>query len=66
MTDCEYCHKEIKKDEDFVLAGKYPSNWEKWKRQRFHTDLLQSPEDYGTIYHKSCFLEMAKNEDVQK
>jgi hypothetical protein len=25
MADCSYCHKEIKKDDEFVLVGKYPS-----------------------------------------
>ncbi len=63
MTDCQYCHKEIKKDDDFILVGKYPSTMEKW-RNLSPSDLARggapgSPETLGTIYHKSCFLEMA-------
>ena len=63
MTDCQYCHREIKKDDDFILVGKYPSTMEKW-RNLSPSDLasggaLRSPETLGTIYHKSCFLEMA-------
>jgi hypothetical protein len=59
MADCEYCHKEIKKDDDFILVGKYPSGWKKWGEGMTR---WSSPEDFGTIYHKSCFLEMMKNE----
>jgi len=67
MTDCEYCHSEIKKDDDFILVGKFPSAWQKWKdvRLNFHGDGQVSPEDFGTIYHKACFLELMKNEGVQ-
>jgi hypothetical protein len=68
FTECEYCHKEIRKDEDFILEGKYPSFWKKWKTKEFPPDwfaIHPRPEDWGTIYHKSCFLEMIKNE-VQK
>jgi hypothetical protein len=62
MTDCQYCHKEIKKDDDFVLVGKYPSTIDKW-RSFSPSDFARgarAPENSGTIYHKSCFLEMAK------
>lgn len=62
MTDCEYCHKKMKKDDDFVLVGKYPNFWKAW--QPFGARWTY-PEDLGTIYHKSCFLEMMKNECVK-
>ena len=55
MADCSYCHKEIKKDDEFVLVGKYPSTKEKWKLEGI---AVRSPEHFGTIYHKSCFVEM--------
>jgi hypothetical protein len=61
MTDCEYCHKEIKKNDDFVVVGKYPSFWGTWRPM----SRWSSPEDFGTIYHKSCFLEMIKNESAK-
>ena len=58
MTDCSYCQKEIKKDDEFVLVGKYPSTLEKW-RSFSPSDLPpRKPENLGTIYHKSCFVEM--------
>ena len=62
MTDCQYCHKEIKKDDDFILVGKYPSTMEKWRNfsPSNITSGPRAPETLGTIYHKSCFLAMAK------
>jgi hypothetical protein len=68
MTDGVYCGEEIKKDDDFILVGKFPSGWEKWKdvRLHFHSDGQVSPEDFGMIYHKSCFLEMMKKEGVPR
>jgi hypothetical protein len=62
MANCQYCHKEIQKDDDFVLVGKYPSFWNAWKP--FGTKWTY-PEEFGMIYHKSCFLEMMKNEGVK-
>jgi len=57
MADCSYCHKEIKKDDEFVLIGKYPSTSEKWSSHPpFHAP--RAPENFGTVYHKSCFVEM--------
>ena len=57
MVDCSYCHKEIKKDDEFVLVGKYPSTYEKAKLAPSDFP-FRSPEHFGTIYHKSCFVEM--------
>lgn len=67
MTDCKYCHKEMKKDDDFVLVGKYPSGWQKLQFSGFlaRAPRSRSPEEFGMIYHKSCFLEMMKNEGVK-
>jgi len=68
MTDCEYCHQEMKKDDDFVLVGKYPSVGQEREADLYPYDWLSaryrrsgSLEDFGTIYHKSCFLEIIKN-----
>jgi hypothetical protein len=57
MTDCSYCHKEIKKDDEFVLVGKYPSTLDKLQT---HPPSISSrgPEHFGIIYHKSCFVNM--------
>jgi hypothetical protein len=66
MTDCEYCHKEVKKDDDFVLVGKFPSYWKKSNTRLFKLWGPMSPEDFGTIYHKACFLEMMKNEGANQ
>jgi len=55
VVDCSYCHKEIKKDDEFVLVGKYPSTMEKWKLEG---TAVRSPEHFGTIYHKPCFVEV--------
>ena len=70
MTDCRYCLKEIKKDDDFILVGKYPSGWKKWGENVFPSSnpmlKLSSPEDFGMIYHMSCFLEKIKNEGVKE
>jgi hypothetical protein len=52
----------MKKDDDFVLVGKYPNFWKAW--QPFGARWTY-PEDLGMIYHKSCFLEMMKNEGVK-
>jgi rubrerythrin len=66
MPYCVYCSHEIKIDDDFILVGMYPSDWTKWSENLFpsHGNHLRksSPEDFGTIYHKSCFLEMVKSE----
>jgi hypothetical protein len=60
MADRSYCHKEIKKEDEFILVGKYPSTMEKWSEKVSLSNFpLLRPEDFGTIYHKSCFLEMA-------
>ena len=70
MTACEYCQEEIEKDDDFILVGKYPSGLEKWGENLFPSSnpmlRLSSPEDFGTIYHMSCFLEKIKKEDVKE
>jgi hypothetical protein len=59
MVNCSYCHNEIKNGEEFLLVGKYPSTIEKWREKvSFSNFPFLSPETFGTIYHKSCFLEM--------
>ena len=60
MTDCQYCHKEIKKDAEFIVVGKYPSTMDKWREKVSLSNIpFLGPETFGTIYHKSCYLEMA-------
>jgi hypothetical protein len=60
MTNCQYCHKEIKEDDDFILVGKYPSTMQKWREKVSVSNIpFLGPETFGTIYHTSCFHEMA-------
>jgi len=63
MTDCEYCGEQVKKDDDFVLVGKYPSGWKKWEEGMAR---YSSPEDFGAIFHKSCYDEMIKKENTKQ
>jgi hypothetical protein len=59
MTDCRYCQKEIKKDDDFVVVGKYPSTMDKWREKVSLSNIpFLGPETFGTIYHKSCFRQI--------
>jgi hypothetical protein len=62
MANCELCSKEIKKDDDFIVVGKYPSGWKKWEENRFPSSSMfgSSPEDFGSIYHKDCFIDAIK------
>jgi len=52
MTECGLCSKEIKKHDDFIVVGKYPSGW-----MKFAQGGINSPEDFGRIYHKDCFID---------
>lgn len=62
MTDCQNCHKELKEDDDFIVIGKYPSTMDKWREKVSLSNFpFLGPETFGTIYHKSCFLELANN-----
>ena len=59
MTDCQYCKKEIKKDDDFVVVGKYPSTMDKWREKVSLSNIpFLGPETFGIIYHKSCFRQI--------
>jgi len=52
--NCEYCGKPVKEFEDFILVGKYPTRGQMWKWAE--ANYYVKPENYGKIYHKSCFI----------
>ena len=61
MTKCTFCQKDIEKDQEFILEGKFPGMLrELW--QEFKGDMAMNflPE-YGKIYHKDCYLNQGKN-----
>jgi hypothetical protein len=49
---CDYCGKEIKKDDRFICAGDYPSWWKIFSASHVN------PGFFGQIYHESCYLNM--------
>ena len=55
---CEFCGKEIIKDEEFVIVGKYPGIGRIW----FRSAVVRwaPPEIYGKIYHKTCYLKLLR------
>ncbi|UCE96345.1 MAG: hypothetical protein JSV51_01680 [Candidatus Bathyarchaeota archaeon] len=48
---CEICGRKLKKDEEFILTGKYPSGI---KILAYAFANWVPPEDYGRIFHKKC------------
>jgi hypothetical protein len=68
MTDCEHCHMEIRKDDDFILNGKYPGRWQKWEANTFPSGWplrSVSSEGFGTAHPKACFLDMVRSEGAK-
>lgn len=61
---CEFCGKEIMKDEEFILVGKYPGLGKVWLRSSVVRWV--PPDTYGKLYHKSCFLESLKKQTVEE
>ena len=61
---CEYCGKPLKPFEEFILIGKYPTRGQMWKWSE--ASYYVSPENYGKIYHKNCFLTMANKKKKGK
>jgi hypothetical protein len=61
--DCECCGKPVKAFDDFVLVGKYPARGQMWKWSE--ASYYVKPENYGKIYHKSCFMAALKKENAK-
>lgn len=59
---CAFCNKFIKKGEEFVLVGKYPSYWNLFIIWFWDQTSFFSPEQFGKVYHKSCFMKMLSKE----
>jgi hypothetical protein len=59
---CAFCKKYIEKGEEFVLFGKYPSYWNLFTVWFWNQTSLFSPEEFGEIYHKDCFMKMVRKE----
>jgi len=61
---CEFCGKKVKKGEEFILVGKYPS----WTKIGFISfgNSWTPPTMYGKIYHKACFLKLCEKEIAEK
>lgn len=57
---CEHCGKWIAKGEDFVIVGKYPAEW----KALLSRGTL--PENFGRIYHKACYSELLKEEELKR
>ena len=51
MAKCCKCGKKIRKGEDFVLIGKYPSIFKKYFNWDFYAGLAY----FGNLYCKDCF-----------
>ena len=54
---CEYCKRELKKGERFVLIGNYPGFMDRLS-SRFWFIYEDDLGDYGAIYHENCFYEV--------
>jgi len=55
MTRCKFCGMELKKNDEFILEGKFPGLFKRWLNFDFY-----DMEYYGDCYHKSCHIKMIK------
>jgi hypothetical protein len=55
MTACKLCSKVIKKNDEFILDGKYPG-----LALRFMNSIY-GMDQWGDCYHKSCYIKKIKN-----
>jgi hypothetical protein len=60
---CSHCKKEFKKNDQFVLIGKYP-----WTSKRYFLGgfLWYRMGYLGVMYHKDCFYEKITKPDKKK
>jgi len=57
---CAFYGKFINKGEEFVLFGRYPSFWNLFTIWFWNQSSFFSPEQFGKVYHKSCFMKMVR------
>ncbi|MCX8154159.1 MAG: hypothetical protein N3E52_06980 [Candidatus Bathyarchaeota archaeon] len=60
---CECCGKPVKAYEDFILIGKYPTRGQMWKWSEANQYI--TPENYGRVYHKDCFVAALKKDEIK-
>jgi hypothetical protein len=63
---CAICGKFLNKGEEFVLIGTYPTFWRLFKLWFFEQSTMFEPEDFGWVYHKSCFMKMLTEKQQQE
>ena len=61
--NCKHCGKPVKEFDDFILVGKYPTRGQMWKWSE--AGYYVRPENYGTIYHKKCFVSELNKKNAQ-
>ena len=55
MATCNLCGEVIKKNDEFILGGKFPSVF----KRAVNFDLYNM-RYYGDLYHKSCYVQKIK------
>lgn len=55
MTACNLCGEVIKKNDEFILEGKFPGFF----KRSWNFDLYGMGY-YGDCYHKSCYIQKIK------
>ncbi len=66
MAVCAFYRRLMNKGELFVLLGKYPSHWNLFNLWFWNQTTIVSPEEFGWVYHKSCFIKMLSKEKEEE
>ena len=61
----DYCGEPTKKGDEFVVSRRYPGIVRSWLRARW-TATGTLPEDFGEIYHPTCYLESVQNKKKER
>jgi hypothetical protein len=59
---CSYCKKNVEKDVDFILEGKYPGLRNRFIDHQITRTLHRGLGHWGELYHKNCFFEKNSKE----
>ncbi len=59
--ECEYCKRELNKDDDFILIGKYPGRWKRYVDSKIDREFL-GLSHLGQLYHKKCYHDKMKED----
>jgi hypothetical protein len=60
MTNCTICQKEIEKDQEFILDGKFPGFIKTLTNEIARNPFPDYLTQYGNISHKDCYLNQNK------